>query len=576
MAFNRRAAKLIFAMALAAGCQDVGHEGHAGDGESWDEFAHRFVEETLAAHPAFAVAAGRHEFDGQLPDWSRDGIAAEIARLHAARAIAAGVDPARLSARQAFQRSYVLAVIDRTLFWLETAEWPFKNPAFYLDSTFDSLDPNVYVAREYAPLDQRARSFIQYANRLPRAADQIIANLETPLPRTYVDYGISAFGGLATFFESDLDEAFAELEDEALRAAVYAAGVKAAAAMNRVSAWLSSQRPSSNDNFAIGAEMLQRMVRTIEGVDVDLDGLRSIAVADLERNLADLEAACAEFAPGKSIKECVALIYGDKPEGGAVEGAREQIDLLRAFLVEKDLVTIPSEEEALVAISPPYYRANAAYIDIPGPYESNLPTVYYISPPNPNWTAAEQRAYIPGENDLLFTTVHEIWPGHFLQYLHARSLDDEVARLFSSYASGEGWAHYAEELMWEAGLGEGDPGVRIGQLLNALLRSVRFLSAIDLHTGRMTVEESEQMFREKAFQDPANARQQASRGTYDPAYLNYTMGKLMIRKLRDDWTSKRGDRLSWKAFHDRFLSFGSPPIPLVRSAMLANDDGELF
>jgi uncharacterized protein (DUF885 family) len=180
---------------------------------------------------------------------------------------------------------------------------------------------------------------------------------------------------------------------------------------------------------------------------------------------------------------------------------------------------------------------------------------------------------VPGRADLLFTSVHEVWPGHFLQYLHANRAASKYGQVFSSYSFGEGWAHYSEEMMWEAGLGDGDPETHVGQLLNALLRNVRFLSAIGLHTGGMSVEQSEQMFRSEAHQDPGNARQQAARGTYDPGYLNYTMGKLIIRRLRDDWTADRGDREAWGRFHDELLSFGSPPPPLVRSAMLGDEAG---
>src|SRR3712207_1812764 len=160
------------------------------------------------------------------------------------------------------------------------------------------------------------------------------------------------------------------------------------------------------------------------------------------------------------------------------------------------------------------------------------------------------------------------------QVLHANRSPSKFGQVFVGYAFAEGWAHYAEEMMWDAGLGSRSPGIHIGQLMNALLRNVRYLSAIGLHTGGMTVAESERMFREQAFQDPGNARQQASRGTYDPAYLNYTMGKLMIRKLRDDWTATRGGRAAWREFHDAFLSYGGPPVPLVRRSMVGG--GSLF
>jgi uncharacterized protein (DUF885 family) len=259
-----------------------------------------------------------------------------------------------------------------------------------------------------------------------------------------------------------------------------------------------------------------------------------------------------------------------------VETAREQIQETKDFLIEQELVTIPGTEEARVAESPPYSRSNFAYINIPGPFENNQPSVYYISPPDPSWSEEVQQAYIQGESDLLFTSVHEVWPGHFLSFIHANRADWIFGRVFVTYAFGEGWAHYTEEMMVEAGLRDASPETRIGQLSNALLRNARYLSAIGLHTQGMTVEESEQFFMEEAYQDQGTARQQAARGTYDPGYLNYTMGKLMIRQLRDDWAAERGGREAWREFHDTFLSFGGPPIPLVRAKMLGTEPQAVF
>ena len=261
---------------------------------------------------------------------------------------------------------------------------------------------------------------------------------------------------------------------------------------------------------------------------------------------------------------------------GAVEGARAQLAGLRAFLVEQDLVTIPGTEEAQVEEAPPFARQNFAYIDIPGPYETNLPSVYYIAPPDPSWPARVRADFVPGENELLFVSVHEVWPGHFLNFLHANRSPLQFGRVFVGYAYAEGWAHYTEEMMWDAGLGAGDVEVHIGQLSNALRRDCRFLSAIGMHTGTMSVEQSRQMFVEQCYQDEGNARQQAARGTYDPAYLNYTMGKLLIRRLREDWTATHGGREGWKAFHDQFLSYGGPPIPLVRARMMGGEAEAVF
>jgi uncharacterized protein (DUF885 family) len=298
----------------------------------------------------------------------------------------------------------------------------------------------------------------------------------------------------------------------------------------------------------------------------------------LQRNLDSLRQQCEKFAPGKTLQQCMTNAAAHKAAGvNPVEAAKNQLGGLRKFLLEKEIVTIPGTEEVKVAQAPSYKAWNFAYINIPGAYETNLPSIYYISPPDPTWSQKVKDAYVPGNGSLLFTSVHEVYPGHFVQYLHAHHSPSEFGQLFSGYAFSEGWAHYTEEMMYEAGLGADDPEMHLGQLQEALLRNVRFLSAIGLHTQGMTIEQSKRMFRELAFQDEGNAEQQAVRGTFDPAYLNYTLGKLMIRKLRDDWTASRGGRAAWKQFHDRFLQFGGPPIPLIRRMMLGSaDKGSLF
>ncbi len=540
--------------------------------KQWKSYVDQFINSYLAAHPDFAVNAGRHEYDGKLPDWSRIGIQREITRLRAEREQALSFDPAFLDEDQRLEREYLLAVIDGSLFWLDSAKWPFRNPYFY----GDALDPNVYLTREYAPPATRLRAYIDYAKAIPHAAEQIRNNLHPPLPRTYIEIGRTIFGGLASYYEKGVPAAFASVNDPQLQKEFRAANRGAIKAMKGLTSWLTSQGAGSSDGFALGPGRFREMLWMTERVNVPLDQLEKVGREDLERNRTALAEACAAYAPSRTIAECIALAQAQKPADGAVAVAKRQLAELKAFILEKKLMTIPGPEEAAVAESPPYKRFNPAYIDIPGPYDKGLPSVYYIAPPDPAWTEEERRAYVPGQADLLFVSAHEVWPGHFLQFLHANRSQSKFGQLFVGYAFAEGWAHYAEELMWEAGLGKGDPETHIGQLLNALQRNVRFLSAIGLHTGAMTVAESERMFRELAYQDPGNARQQAARGTFDPAYINYTLGKLMIRKLREDWTATRGGRQAWNSFHDSFLSFGGPPIPLVRATMLGTEAGALF
>jgi len=529
------------------------------------KFVGEFLEGYFAEDPAFAVYQGRHDFDGRLPDWSDAGLKRGAAFLKASIARARGFRDAALTPDQKFERDYLIKVAEGHLFWLEEADQPHRNPSYYVGG---GLDPNVYIARNYADKATRMRAFIAFAKRVPTAAAQIRANLKMPMPASFIDFGKAGFAGLASYYVGDAKAAFADVADPALQAELASASAAASQAVQGLADWLESNRATATQDFALGSKRFSRMLLATEGVGTPLAELEAVGRADLKRNQDALKAACGQYAPGATIQACMDKMNDVKGEGGPVATARRQIPELRAFVVAKDLVTIPGTEQALVEESPPYNRQNSAYIDPPGPYEKGIPSVYYISPPDPSWTAEVQNAYIPGEPDLLFTSVHEVMPGHFLQFLHANRSKSLFGRVFVGYAFAEGWAHYTEEMMWDADLRSGDLATHIGQLSNALLRDCRFLSAIGLHAQGMTQAQSLQMFREQCFQDEGNSKQQAARGTYDPAYLNYTLGKLMIRKLRDDWTATRGGRAGWKAFHDAFLNYGGPPIPLVRQQMM--------
>lgn len=530
---------------------------------SWDDFVKNSIEQWFKLDPAFAVYQGRHDFDGKLPDWSEKGLDAKAAFLKETVRKARTFN--NLNKQQQFERDYIIKVAEGQLFWLEDADLPHRNPSYYVGG---GLDPNVYVARNYADPKVRMRAMIEFFNAVPQSAQQIRANLQMPLPETFIDYGVAAFNGFAEYYTGDARAAFADVKDDGLHQRFDESAMRAAKSLQGLAQWLDNNRGKATQHFQLGPERFARMLKTTEAVDVPLDQLEAIGRADLKRNQQALAAACAEYAAGKTIPECVGKMNADKPEGGPVAAARKQVEQLRAFVTSHDLVSIPGTEQARVEEAPPYNRQNLAYIDPPGPFEKGIPSIYYISPPNPAWSKEKQQAYIPGKDDLLFVTVHEVMPGHFVQFLHANRSDFLFGRLFVGYAFAEGWAHYAEEMMWDAGYGDGSPEVHIGQLSNALLRDCRFLSAIGLHARGMTVAQSREMFEQQCYIDPGNAEQQAARGTYDPAYLNYTLGKLMIRKLRDDWAASRGGRKAWKAFHDQFLSYGGPPIPLVRQQMM--------
>jgi hypothetical protein len=561
------------------------------------EAANGFVQSYFAAQPFFAAQAGKHEYDGQLPDVSAHGLKREVARLHEERDRIAGIDPKPLLPGERFDREYLLSVADRDLFWIEKAHYPSLNPYWYVNN----LDPDLYLSRNYAPLDVRMKAYIKYARGIPKMAKDIEDNLKGPLPRTYLQLGIANFGGYVDFYKKDVAPVFASVSDPGMQKDLAEADDNASNAMANLRDYLVGLSKTANDNFPMGKDLYAQMIKETEQVDVPIDQIEAAGRADLERNTDMLKSECAAYLPKGSLAACVAKMDAKKPTEGTLEAARRQLTMLRDFVQKNNVVSIPGDQQALVAEAPPYNRENAAFIQVPGPYEKNVTATYNIAPPNPKWSKAEQSEYIPSEATLLFTSVHEVWPGHFLQFLHSNANPDKLEALWVGYGFAEGWAHYAEEMMYEEGLGKGDPEMHIGQLRDALLRDVRLLSSIGLHTQGMTVAQSEKMFRDQAFQDPGNARQQAARGTYDPAYLNYTLGKLMIRKLRTDWIAKMrasggtaaaasavpsppasaaatpaaDDPALWHDFHDKFLSYGGPPIPLLRKDMMGETGGLL-
>jgi hypothetical protein len=318
------------------------------------------------------------------------------------------------------------------------------------------------------------------------------------------------------------------------------------------------------------------MLAEQEGLEIDLPTLERAGQADLQRNLKALTEVAHTIDPKASLAEVMHKLHEEKPPADQVNPiATRQAAELRQFVIDHKIASIPSPELATVADAPPFMRVNTAFLRAKGVFEEKpLPSYYLISPPDPSWPEALKRAYLPTREVLFFITAHEVWPGHFLHHLFRMQYPSRILKTTGGYSTSEGWAHYAEELMWDQGAAGNNPRAHAAQLEEALLRDVRFLSAIGLHCHGMTVAESEKMFLEQAFADPKTAHQQAVRGTFDPGYLNYTLGKLMILKLRDDWQKAYPHR-SMAEFHDAFLKHAFTTIPAIRRILLGQEGNAL-
>jgi uncharacterized protein (DUF885 family) len=465
----------------------------------------------------------------------------------------------------------LLFTLRSDLFSLERRD-PFRNPQFYVGP----LALTAYISRPYAKVEERARGVIAIARASRAYLAHADRNLEPSLPRPWLETALKQLAGMVDFVQRDVEPALPGLPP-ALQAELHAALTDMASALGAFVAALQARLQKANDDYALGEATFLRMLEETQGVRTTLADLERVGNADLARNLSAIEAVAREIDPRRNPAEVIAEVVADKPEPGQVLAeAGAQAVRARAFLVERELASIPLPHSAEVRETPPFLRYNLAFLDGAGPFEKvSLPSFYYISPPDPSWPEEKQRQYVPDRGSLLSVTVHELWPGHFLHSQHMARNRSRILRSFRNYAMSEGWAHYAEEMMWQEGFSR-DAKERVGQLLMALHRNVRFVCAIGLHARGMTVAQAAALFRDKAFMDEGNAQQQADRGTFDPMYLSYTLGKLMILKLREDYRAQRqarGEPYSLLQFHDAFLSYGAAPIPLIRAAMLGPEAG---
>ncbi|MBV1860568.1 MAG: DUF885 domain-containing protein, partial [Nannocystaceae bacterium] len=519
---------------------------------------------------------GLHEYDGALPDFTAEGLTATVESTAKAIETLETFNPGGLAPRQRAERAALLTTLEEVRFRIEVLKEPQRNPMFYVGI----LDLTPYVSRDYAPIEQRAEAIISFAEAVPAHLTAAKANLDSNLPRAFIQTALIQARGTASFVRTDVPAAMDSLPKGPLAARLAKALEGMATALDGYSGYLEEAAGRATDEFALGPDVFQRMLQSTQGIDVELGALEVVIRADLERNLTAMTAAAAQISSKKSTAAVIARVQRDKPKLNRVlEEATAQSVQMKAFLQENDIVTIPSDDEAQVVQTPPFMRWNAAFLSGAGVFETKpLPSFYYISPPDPSWSKSKQRDYIPGRADLLFITIHEVWPGHFLHSLNLKKSDSQVLKALWNYATGEGWAHYTEEMMWEAGFTE-DPAVHVGQLQNALLRDVRSLCAIGLHTQNMTVETCRKMFVEKAYQSEGNAEQESRRGTFDPMYLAYTTGKLIIKKMRADLEAKaeaEGKPFNAKAFHDELLSYGAAPLSAIRAGMVPDAPNDLL
>jgi uncharacterized protein (DUF885 family) len=535
----------------------------------------RFVDDyfaaQFAAQPTFGTWAGLHEYDNRLDDRSRARIKARIGELKDQLAQLSTFDRAALTFDEQIDARVLDGQIRAQLLDLETLRTWQTNPIGYAGLPGNAIDD--LMKRDFAPAAVRLRSVIAREREIPRVFTAARENLKNP-PREFTDLAIRVAKGSVGFFESSVVTwaKDASAGDESLRRDFEAANAAVVAATKDFARWLAEDLlPRSRGAYAIGAENFLAKLKHEELVEIGLPALLARGEANLEKDYRAFVAIARQIDPTKTPAEVMKALSDDHPAADdLIPSVRRSVEAARAFLAEKSIVTVPSAPPPRIEETPPYARSGSfASMDPPGPYETKvIEAFYYVTPVEPDWTPAHKEEHLRLYNPpvVAMINVHECYPGHYLQFLYSPQFPTKTRKLISCGTNAEGWAHYTEQMMVDLGFGGGDPRFRLAQLQEALLRDCRYVVGIKLHTAGWTVEQGAKLFEEKAFQESANAYEEARRGAYNPTYLYYTYGKLQIQDLRDEYLTRKGASL--RDFHDAFVRQGSLPIPLLREILL--------
>ena len=577
--------RLFLCLALA-GCAGGPPGNLCDDGCNPSPFAtleDEYLTGYLAWRPLAAVQLGFHQYDGKLTDYSRASIDGELARLQQFDRRLDGINPKGLSRQEFFDLRNLRAGIRRELFSFQIAQAYTRNPMTYAGA----LDVSPYIKRDFAPLEQRVRGIIAILKQAPNITAAGRANLGDALPRPWVETAIEIGGGTADFLEKDLVAALKDLNDAALRAEFTAANQRAISEMRGLVKFLQEEKlPKASSQFALGRDNFAKGLREGEMIELPPERILEIGLAELRSEQQLFAETAAQIDPARKPVEVFNQIQrAHPPAEGLIPDTRKDLEAIRAFVVSHHLVRIPSEVRPRVEETLQFERASSfASMDSPGPFETKATEAYYyVTPVEPDWTAQQKEEWLSAFN--YYTTdvvsIHDVYPGHYVQFLCMNaSKATTMEKILGSYAYVEGWAHYCEQMVMDEGYGAVGPAAgeqpveikaakyRLAQLDESLLRVCRLCVSIQMHCQGMPVEEAAKFFQDNCYYGEKPARAEAMRGTFDPGYLNYTLGKLMILKLRRDYQAQEGAAYSLEKFHDELLRHGMPPVPLLRELLL--------
>src|SRR5829696_1531163 len=539
--------------------------------EPLPHFVDDFLSFLYEVHPTGATMDGVHTHDDLIEDYRRSAIDTHVSALagFARRLDAIPVD--QLAAREQIDHQIVSSNIRARQFELEaTRSWE-RNPHVYADTLASSLAAQAIFT--YAPETDRARRILSKLRQVPRLVQAARVNIKEP-PAMFVKVGIDTWRGAMAFIDTDLPRAFSNVDDMHLLGDLADACGEAVQTIGAYVDDLENEiRPKAKGTFRLGRDRFEQKLRLEEGVTLPVDKLLAIATRELAATQEEFRQIAGRLNGSDPIEAWRKAKQKHPQPGTLISTAREQLDELHTFLSRNSILSMPDTGTVQVAPTPEFFRWSSASMWTPGPFESRPSrAMYYLTDADPKWDSDRKAEHLLDFNlpTLWAISIHEVYPGHFLHYQFLRKVDSKVRRstMFAPASYMEGWAHYCEQMMSEAGFGRGDHSIKLGQLAEALVRLARFIVGIRLHTEDWSVEQGVRFFKDEAFLEESNARREAERGTFDPTYLVYSAGKMMLLKLRRDWYEEQGGKPSLRNFHDALLSHGSAPFWALRKLML--------
>ncbi len=513
----------------------------------------------FSIRPDYAITLGLHEYDGLLPHLSKETVDTALVQAKELIERLKHLETSGLDQRRTLDRELLAMLLERLIFDFQDLKIHTEDPMAYAAA----LNIQTYIARDYAPAEQRVKAITHHLKTIPEFLQTARENLSKSLPKPPVTVAIDIVKGTPANFQeahklldglpADLGKAFMESEATAVKAiGDFAKSLQ------------EEYLPRAKEDFALGSEKLARLLWVNDRIDKPLDQVLEMAINDTEKNKREFIETARRVDPAKTPQEVMKQIaLTHSTAASLIQDTSNLLEEIRQYIIDHDLVSIPSEERCKVTETPTFARGVfTAAMDSPGPFETgSKQALYYVTPVDQQWSPERQEQWLRYLNtaSLKAISVHEAYPGHYVQFLHLKHLHTKASKTYFSYAFVEGWAHYCEEMLLQEKYGAGDIGLKLAQLQAALVRDCRYVCSLKMHMRQFTLDDATQYFMENAFVDKLPAEREALRGTFDPGYFSYTLGKLFIKTVREKFFSEHPNA-SLKQFHDRLLSWGSPPI----------------